>query len=394
MSMSSDNLQSAELGERLRMAREAVKLTQASAAAAIDMSRTTLVAIEKGQRRVRITELQQLAKLYGTTVNVILRQEAVQLNLLPKFRKLTGDTDPAVENAAKLLSNLVKAEVELENLLGIQRIRQYPQERPILPGDIQGQAELNAMELRQWLGLGIGPISDIVTLLELQLGARVYVRRFDGKISGLFAYDDAVGPCILLNANHPRHRRTHTGAHELGHFISTRRDPEVLDDSRLESAREERYADAFARAFLTPARAVTQKFQEFTAGSKQLTRRHIIMLAHVFGVSREAMVRRLEELKLTKSGTWDWFEANGGITDEQARQVLGEFQLEDPQKTDADRIVSLRLTLLIEEAWRQDLLSEGQLANLLQLDRVEIREILDKLDIEGDEADEAPKLLG
>ncbi len=83
--------------------------------------------------------------------------------------------------------------------------------------------------------------------------------------------------------------------------------------------REERYANAFGRAFLTPARGVMQKFHEVTAGSDRLTRRHVIILAHFFGVSREAMVRRLEELGLTKPGTWDWFQSNGGITDEQAR---------------------------------------------------------------------------
>ena len=64
-----------------------------------------------------------------------------------------------------------------------------------------------------------------------------------------------------------------------------------------------------------------QKFAEVTAGSDRMTRRHVIVLAHFFGVSREAMVRRLEELSLVKPGTWDWFGANGGITDEQARQA-------------------------------------------------------------------------
>src|SRR5215831_6474671 len=63
-----------------------------------------------------------------------------------------------------------------------------------------------------------------------------------------------------------------------------------------------------------------QKFHDVTAGSDRLTRRHVILLAHFFGVSREAMVRRLEELGLTKVGTWDWFEYNGGITDEQAQR--------------------------------------------------------------------------
>jgi len=55
-----------EAGERLRIAREGAKITQAAAASAIGVARTTIVAIEQGERRARINELQQLAKLYGT----------------------------------------------------------------------------------------------------------------------------------------------------------------------------------------------------------------------------------------------------------------------------------------------------------------------------------------
>ena len=152
------------------------------------------------------------------------------------------------------------------------------------------------MELRQALGLGIRPVPDIVTLLELELGVRVFIRRLDSRISGLFAYDEALGPCMLLNANHPRERRTQSAGHETGHLVSPRRSPEILHQHEKENTREERYANAFGRAFLTPARGVMQKFHEVTAGSDRLTRRHIIILAHFFGVSREAMVRRLEEL--------------------------------------------------------------------------------------------------
>jgi Zn-dependent peptidase ImmA (M78 family) len=129
---------------------------------------------------------------------------------------------------------------------------------------------------------------------------------------------------MLLNANHPWDRLTQTAAHETGHFISARRQPEVLTEDERFLSREERYANAFQRAFLTPARAVRQRFAAITAGQWHLTRRHVILLAHGFGVSREAMVRRLEELKLARPGTWDWFTGNGGITDDQARQVLGD----------------------------------------------------------------------
>jgi Zn-dependent peptidase ImmA (M78 family)/DNA-binding XRE family transcriptional regulator len=383
----------ADAGERLRIAREGAGITQAAAAASIKIARTTLVAIEQGQRRVRIDELQQLAGLYGTSVNALLRQEALHVDLAPRFRKLVGSNEADADAAVQLMADLAKAEVELENLLGVSRVRDYPPERPILRGDVRAQAEQDATELRQRLGLGISPVSDIVTLLELELGVRVYVRRFDPRISGLFAYDEALGPCILLNANHPRDRRTQSAAHECGHFLSTRREPEILHKDDAENSREERYANAFGRAFLTPTRSVMQKFQEVTAGSDRLTRRHIIVLSHFFGVSREAMVRRLEELELAKLGTWDWFQANGGITDEQARQVLGDLPAPDASKVDADRPTTLRLNLLAAAAYQQGLLSEGQLSRLLRLDRVELREILDGLEMEGSEADGVTELL-
>jgi Zn-dependent peptidase ImmA (M78 family) len=183
-------------------------------------------------------------------------------------------------------------------------------------------------------GLGMRPVPDIVTLLELELGVRVFIRRLDSTISGLFVYDETLGPCVLLNASHPRERRTQTAA-----------------------------------------------------GSDRLTRRHVVILAHFFGVSREAMVRRLEELGLTKAGTWDWFQSNGGITDEQAGQVLGDLVAPDQEKADADRPTTLRLNLLAAEAYRQNLLSEGQLARLLGLDRIELRGILDNQESEGIDAD-------
>jgi len=379
-----------EVGERLRLAREAAKVTQAAAAAALDVARTTVVAIEQGQRRAKLDELQRLASLYGTSLNALLRSEAVQIDLKPRFRRM-GEHGDGVEGAVALMTTLVQAELELEDLLGVRRSRNDPPERPLLPGDVVLQAEHDAAELRQWLGVGQAPVHDIVSLLELQLGVRVFVRRLPAKVSGLYAYDEAAGPCILLNAAHPRERRAQTGAHELGHLVSTRRAPDALYDGSPQASREERYANAFARAFLTPARAVMAMFRDVTAGASQLTRRHVIVLAHAFGVAREAMVRRLEELGLTKVGTWDWFEHNGGITNDQARQVLGEAWGVDARITDAARPVSLRLGMLAREAWSKCLLSEGQLAGLLQLDRVEVRQLIDAF--EDEEVDDSPSRL-
>ncbi|MEX2048511.1 MAG: XRE family transcriptional regulator [Gemmatimonadota bacterium] len=381
------------VGERLRRAREAADITQADAANAIGAARTTIVAMEKGERKVKLGELQRLTQLYRTTVNELLRQESVHVDLVPRFRKLPGKGAEA-GNAAELMASLVKAEAELENLLGVSRSVALPPERPLLNGDVRVQAEQDAAELRRWLGVGLAPIPNLVGLLEMDMGVRVYVRRLPPMISGLFAYDDAIGACILLNASHPRERRNTSAAHETGHLIATRRKPEVLHDGEEGKSREERYANAFARALLTPARAVMQKFADITAGADKLSRKHIIVLANYFAVSREAIVRRLEELELTKAGTWDWFVANGGITDDQARQVLGDQVRRDEARVDADRPTTLRLNLMAAEAVHRDLLSEGQLARLLQMDRVELRVLLDAYGAEGDEVDDGVQQLG
>ncbi|AWI53505.1 MAG: ImmA/IrrE family metallo-endopeptidase [Aquabacterium sp.] len=376
-----------ELGERLRSARETANLTQDVAAKAAGLSRTTLVAIEKGHRAAKLMELQDLCRSYGVSVNSILRRESVHVDLVPRFRTLAETGEPCIDTAARLLNDLVKAEVELENILGVQKTYNYPAEKSILAGDVRQQAEQDALNLRNWLGLGDGPIRDLYVILELQLGIRVYTRKLDGKVSGLFAYDDAVGACMLINSTHRRDRRNQTGSHELGHFIATRRRPEIYQDEMYDNSREERYANAFARAFMTPTRTVMEKFKEVTIGSSHLTRRHIILLANFFSVSRQAMVMRLEELGLTKKGTWDWFQDNGGITDEQVRQVLGEdgneFPAVQPQQ-------SSRLYLLAIEAWKRDLLSEGQMSDLLKLSREMVRELLDEA--QEDEVDDLFKL--
>ena len=388
--MPEGGLDPVEVGRRLRIARETAGITQAHAAACIDVARTTLVAMEKGQRAARTAELLPLAKLYDTSVNALLRRESLYVDLMPRFRKLPTCKEDSSDKAAMLLETLVQAEVELENLLGVVRPRNYPEQRPLLPGDVRTQAENDATELRHKLGLGLAPVHDVISLLELDIGIRVYIRPIDSSLSGLFAYDELVGACMLLNANHPRERRAQSAAHELGHFVSSRQAPEVLYRGGQENSREERYANTFARAFLTPARTVMQRFRDITQGASHLTRRHVILLAYAFGVSLEAMVKRLEELGLTKKGTWDWFRENGGITYEQSRQVLGEAAVH--HDTDAINPTTLRLSLLATQAWRQELLSEGQLARLLRLDRVQLRHILDGVEAEGGDADGAPKL--
>ena len=384
-----------EIGRRLRLARENAGIRQDDAARFIGMSRPTLVSIEKGVRRVRIEELQVLTRHYGISVNALLRREAVHTDLMPRFRKLRETDDKHAAEAIQLFNDLIRADVEMENVLGIERRRNYPPDRGINEGNVLTLAEKHAKELRAWLGLGPGLITDIFSVIELGLGIRLYQRRLSSKskVAGLFIYDETVGACILLNANHPLPRRIQSAAHELGHFYGTRSTPEVLEEDERFLPRDERYANAFGRALLTPAESFGESFRQLKEITGKTTRRLIILLSQQYNISRQACGLRLEELGLAKKGTWDWFEKNGSITEDHVRKVLGEMANQpDPAKTDADRPISHRMSLMAHVAWKRDLMSEGQLAELLRVGRVELRNIIDQIELEESETDDLLKL--
>ena len=64
-----NKLDPGQLGERLKDARKARGLTQEAVAKTLGILRTTLVAMEKGARRVTPGELIEMAKMYGRPVS-------------------------------------------------------------------------------------------------------------------------------------------------------------------------------------------------------------------------------------------------------------------------------------------------------------------------------------
>src|ERR1035438_3653387 len=74
------------LGERLKSARRAFGLTQEAVADKLGFVRTTVVAIEKGERRVTPDELLAFAKCYARNVSELVKQSAFTEALTPQFR--------------------------------------------------------------------------------------------------------------------------------------------------------------------------------------------------------------------------------------------------------------------------------------------------------------------
>jgi len=131
-----------DLGATLRQARKNAGLRQADTAVAIGVSRTTIVAIEQGERGVHADELRQLAALYHCAVDDFIggsiqdaraervvkrllraKQERIIERLLARSRQRQGGNllvlihalkqEEMEELAAVLLHRLI--EIELSN---------------------------------------------------------------------------------------------------------------------------------------------------------------------------------------------------------------------------------------------------------------------------------------
>jgi Zn-dependent peptidase ImmA (M78 family)/DNA-binding XRE family transcriptional regulator len=368
------------LGERLKRARVKASLTQGDVADKLNLARTTLVAIEKGERTPKSEEWDAFRKLYGIKLNVLIGLEGVDVPLEPQFRAALKDNEcqDALDAASKL-ETFASYYITLEKMLGMRTIHAYPPTYTIAFDGINPEqaGEEVADEERNRLGLGSAPISHLRNLLEEEVGLRIFFFKMGSKVSGIFAFNNEVGGCVGINRYHPLERCRWTLAHEYGHFLTTRFEPDLnLESSRWGTTRNERLVDSFAANFLMPRSAVNRRFSEIVSSkSSGFSLADLLGLADYFFVSVQAMCLRLEQLRRLTAGTWDSIKQQG-FKVETARNNLGLGQ-----HSKDEHCFPLRYRLLARSAYEQDLITEGQLARFLDTDRLGAREELEALDL-------------
>jgi len=183
----------------------------------------------------------------------------------------------------------------------------YPAIRSIEYLEPDRVAEDLAVEERNRLGIGDGPVPRIREVLELEAGLRVFVIPLPPRVAGLFVFVDSLGGCAAANTRHPVERRRWTIAHEYAHFLSSRDRAEItpLTPSRRASETE-RFADAFAGNFLMPRTGLARRFNELRRSSEgKIMPGMLVQLAHSYCVSVQTLTLRLEDLGLIGGGTWD-----------------------------------------------------------------------------------------
>lgn len=362
------------LGERLRQARQARRKTQKEVADYLGVARTTVVAIEKGERRVQPAELVRLGSLYGRDVGEFLRTTeptapfAVQLRAtLEPNQAVATELDAQTWEFQRLCEDYL----ELERLMDSPLPRHYPPERRIGGTAVERAAEDLAASERTRLGLGDGPIPNLRELLEHEVGLRIFYLDMPSSVSGMFYFDDTLGGCIAVNRRHREERRRNTILHEYQHFLTTRYRSEVTVQDRYQRRPEhERLANAFAPAFLMPSAGLSRRFNEMKRSRGDFTIADLCTLAAYYFVSVESLTRRLEELRLVPLGTWEKVR-DAGLRVDEARAFL---RLPTPPVW--EDLLPSRYVFLAVGAYQDGRLSEGQVARYLRVDRLEARHVV------------------
>lgn len=377
-----DTIDPRVLGRELQAARKQRGLTQEEAARLLGMARTTITAIEKGDRRIRSGELIALATAYGRAVGEFVRARPQVAELQPQFRgpSLASEEQRAeVEPYVAQLIDYSRNYVELEQLTGSGLERRYPAERDIRGLRPEAAGEDAAQEERLRLGLGDGPLPILRDLLEQEVGLRIFYLPIKApRFSAIYVYDEPLGGCIAVNRDHPEDRRRLSLAHDYGHFLAQRHQPEVLMPAGYQRRPpSELFADSFAVHFLMPIGGIKRRWNELLRAKEKPTVADLFTLANYFGVSLEALAVRLEDLHLLPAGTWQNYRDRGlKVRESQAQLGLGAIPARDS-------VLPLRFQILAVEAFQRELITEGRFARLLGLDRLEARQIFEMLKQSG-----------
>lgn len=226
-----------------------------------------------------------LTQTLGVTPGFLFNDQVQALEDV-RFRKVSG---LAASQRARIEAEVVdylQRYLVVEEILGIDSTAwNVPRlGRRFLGREVDG--ERVAQDLRQRWNLGVDPVPDLTSLLEMQ-GIKVLATVLPNRIAGLTCFVrkprvETRIPVIVVHRRDALERRRFTLAHELGHCLFDAESP--VD--------HEKAADVFAGAFLAPK---DHLIWEIGAIRKALDREELILLKHLYRMGAADLLIRLEQ---------------------------------------------------------------------------------------------------
>jgi Zn-dependent peptidase ImmA (M78 family) len=342
------------LGERLKHARESLKLTLAEAKNQTGIGESSLSDFENGKREPSLTQLHTLASAYKRTLSFFLEDSAVSSDVI-LWRKRPQEGAEKIEASFRQLCERYQ---NLEIWTGDVRDACLAESK--VPAEKFGYREAAALakSVRNSLQLGEHPGPSLLPVLEESCGVKVFHLDFEPSGTAACTKSDRFGVAILLNSKNKRWRRNFDLAHELFHLLTWDTFSPVgetaEDDEKIEGL-----ATCFARNLLMPGDSLRAAIDSRRQAGDTLKFESLFDIAREFDVSVEALVRHIG---------FEWRRTN-----EQTEQTLAAAEswrpfLEDRIDTPPPTFPERYRTLAIQ-ALHQGEISVGRFAEYVGISR-------------------------
>ena len=204
--------------------------------------------------------------------------------------------------------------------------------------------------------------------MEQDLQIKVLFIKLSDFGSAASTVHQELGAAIVVNNEEAPWRINFTLAHELFHLITwnTFSTAEIEADHNLFGEIEKK-ADRFASTLLLPETAVRQELDKKII-EKQLPFSDIVDIARDFGVSTQALLYRMANLRLIP-----WDKANELTKSEELAMIDRRIRNDSP----CEAPVSERFISLSAKCLRKGLISRGKFAEIIDIDRADIDEFLE-----------------
>jgi Zn-dependent peptidase ImmA (M78 family) len=248
-----------KLAARMRLAREAFDLAPERVTEHLGFAPNSILQFERGERRPSSDELSRMSVLYGRDPD--------------EFFAVDFDPSIPLPTMARDLAEAI------------------------------GHAEVAAVRDRLRLGLGDAPLFNLLELL-LQQGLNASVDGMPKGVNGMVSLEPTDHPMLAVDSRGSEARQRSRLAHAYGHLLMD--GDELFHLCLLNNRQEMRElrADAFAAAFLMPARGVESFMTQMRSprgSSPAIGAEDVVRLAAHFVVSPEVALTRLLRLSYLTS---------------------------------------------------------------------------------------------
>jgi Zn-dependent peptidase ImmA (M78 family)/transcriptional regulator with XRE-family HTH domain len=280
---------------RLREARKLLRLSQVDLANAIGVSRQAVSAYERGDKNPEPETFAKIASILNQPVLFFTKEPPATFGeySVRFYRKFGPDTLRRNEACSVLGEWFVQITRYLDDLVNYPAVS-VPEAAPAgqryTPDEIEDAAEA----CRSAWGLGLGPISNVLALLESK-GIAVCRYEMTGERVEAFSFWNGPRPFVFMaSEKESAVRARYDLAHELGHLILHR----WIDDQELEDSKTlkqiEGEADLFAGAFLLPRASFPNEVYTLRLDA-------FLPLKRRWRTSIQAMVHRCSDLGIATS---------------------------------------------------------------------------------------------